>query len=477
MSMMDSYHDTDPIYISGATLHSHHAHCWPGALRPTATLSVSDKENLGLLSREVALWNLRSFARLDTLSSESIEHVENPLSKLLKTSGLSYPSTWLAGLYKDLRANLGTTLGKYQRQPRLLLCNASPTSLNGLPNELLHMILTALPPHSQLSLRQSSRWLYVPFQSPPLLGSERLAFARLVRRDIFHKALAEGPSKRQLLLGLYPCFECRTMHEQRAFSLQQMCLPYQERRCKASQRRIVLCQHESFSYAEIRTMLSDLAESRWSLATRCTMSCGAINIICRHSSHLETYDATSTTLQYVTLRVLFDETGKLREVRTAKHYLVSKSCNTDTFYCGHKDLYAQTLCSHQRRWPSFAARIGCEFIRTSLDFEARLPSHRPSSSGVSDRCCRYCDCRSWCTYQLTRPDTEENKPWRHAWERYNLYFHVERMRMKLPIDTAQDDEWIRVSTLDDDEGWTGVIKVMALERSIAFGKAILAICR
>lgn len=49
--------------------------------------------------------------------------------------------------------------------------------------------------------------------------------------------------------------------------------------------------------------------------------------------------------------------------------------------------------------------------------------------------------------------------------------------MKLPIDTAQDDEWIRVSTLDDDEGWTGVIKVMALERSIAFGKAILAICR
>ncbi|KAI7372241.1 hypothetical protein KC354_g127 [Hortaea werneckii] len=187
---MASDHDTDPWYIVGATLDYHHAHCWPGALRPTATLytpCVSDKEEFGLLSRKVALWNLEKGPKLDVSSPAPIQHVENPPSEPPKT---------------NLRAIARTTLGRHPRQPRLLLCNASPTSLDGLPNELLHMILTALPPHSHLSLRQSSRWLYVPFQSPPLFGSERLAFARLVRRDIFHKALAEGPSKRQLLLGL-----------------------------------------------------------------------------------------------------------------------------------------------------------------------------------------------------------------------------------------------------------------------------------
>ena len=153
--------------------------------------------------------------------------------------------------YRDLRANLRAKWGKHQRQPQLLLCNASRTSpdgkhqrqpqlllcnasrtsLNGLPNELLHMIFTDLPPHSQLSFRQSSRWLYAPFKSPPLSWSERSAFARLVRRDIFHKAIAEGPSERQLLLGLSPCLECRTMHKQKAFSPQQMSLPFQGRHC------------------------------------------------------------------------------------------------------------------------------------------------------------------------------------------------------------------------------------------------------
>ncbi|KAI6844791.1 hypothetical protein KC342_g73 [Hortaea werneckii] len=451
---MASDHDTDPWYIVGATLDSHHAHCWPGALRPIATLytpCVSDKEEYGLLSKKVALWNLEKGPKLDISSPAPIQHVENPPSEPPKASVLRYPSARLAGWYRDLRAIAQTTLGRHLRQPRLLLCNASPTSLNGLPNELLHMILTALPPHSQLSLRQSSRWLYLPFQSAPLTGSERLAFAQLVRRDIFHKALAEGPSKRQLLLGLNPCLECRTMHEQRAFSLQQMCLPYQERRCKASQRRIVLCQHESFSYAEIRTMLSNLTESRWSLATRCTMSCGAINIICRHSSHLETYDATSTTLQYVTLRVLFDETDKLREIRTAQHYLVSKSCNTKTTYCSHKKQYNQILCPHQRTCAPSNARVACDFTRYMLNIEALSDSRQPFPTHLNDGSCRYCDCRSWCTYQLTQPDTKENKRWRRACERYNLFFHVERMRMKLPINTPQDDEWIRVSTLDDDE--------------------------